>query len=104
LPGAELYVGAHPPFYFRDGAVKAKVCEPLCARDELVLAAEFEAWPEPKALTPPALRALMERFGGSCRAAAVIGASEAFVRQNGKETRVRGKPRKRSARLKQNVD
>ena len=75
-------------------AVKAKVREPLCARDELALVAEFEAWREPKTLTPAALRALMERFGSSHRAADVIGASEAIVRQNGKETPMREKASK----------
>jgi hypothetical protein len=77
------------------GAVKAKVREPLHARNDLVLVAEFEAWPEPKTLSPAALRALMDRFGGSYGAAEVIGASEAFVRQNGWNTRVRGKTLKR---------
>lgn len=87
------------------GAVKARVREPLRARDELVLVAEFEAWPEPKVLRPGALRALMERFGGSYGAAEVIGASEALVRQNGRETRVRGKTRKRGLpQLKQSID
>ncbi len=33
----------------------------------------------------------MERFRSSLAAAKVIGASEGFVRQNGRETRVRGK-------------
>jgi len=61
---------------------------------DLVLVAELEAWPEPKALAPSALRALMGRFGGSHGAARIIGASEAFVRQNGRETRVRGKTQK----------
>ena len=74
--------------------MKAKVCEPRSDIDDLVLVAEFEAWPEPKALNPSALRQLMGQFGGSHRAAEVIGASEAFVRQNGRETRVRGKSRK----------
>lgn len=74
--------------------MKAKVREPLCAFDDLVVVAEFEAWPEPKALGPEALRGLMARFGGSYGAAEVIGASEAFVRQNGKETRIRGMVRR----------
>lgn len=38
----------------------------------------------------------MDRFGGSHCTAEVIGASEAFVRQNDRETRVRGKARKSS--------
>lgn len=69
------------------GAEKAQVCEPLSLQCDLVLIAEFEAWPEPKILKPTALRELMKRFGGSHKAAAVIGASEAFVRLNGKKTR-----------------
>ena len=80
----------------RFGAVKAKVREPRAHIDDLVVVAEFEAWPEPKALPPSALRALMKRFGGSHRAAEAIGASEAFVRQNGRETRVRGKSRNKT--------
>jgi hypothetical protein len=64
--------------------------------NDLVVIAEFEAWPEPKTLSPAALRALMTRFGGSRHAAELIGASEAFVRQNGRETRVWGKTRKPS--------
>ena len=71
------------------GAVKAKVREPRSDIDDLVVVAEFEAWPEPKALPPAALRALMKQFGGSHRAAEAIGASEAFVRQNGKGRRGR---------------
>ena len=74
--------------------MKAKVCEPRSDIGDLVIVAEFEAWPEPKALTPIVLRELMDRFGGSHRAAEIIGASEAFVRQNGRETRVRGKAQK----------
>ena len=75
--------------------MKAKVREPHCNIDELVVIAEFEAWPEPKALSPSQLRALMKRYRNSYKAAEVIGASEAFVRQNGRETRVRGMTKKR---------
>ena len=76
-----------------DGAVKAKVREPRSDIGDLVVVAEFEAWPEPKVLSPQALRGLMARFGGSYGAARVIGASEAFVRQNGHEMRARGQPK-----------
>lgn len=69
------------------GAVKTKVREPRAHIDDLVVVAEFEAWPEPKALGPDVLRGLMARFRGSSRAAEAVGASEAFVRQNAKKKR-----------------
>lgn len=42
---------------------------------------EFEAYPEPKALSASELTALVSSHGSSQRAADHIGASEAFVRQ-----------------------
>ena len=42
----------------------------------------FEAFPEPKVLTPAELARIVTGIGSTQRAANYIGASEAFVRQN----------------------
>ena len=47
-----------------------------------VVCVELEAYPEPKVLTPNELAGLALNCGGARQAAAHIGASEAFVRQN----------------------
>lgn len=77
------------------GAVKAKVREPLSTENDLVVIAEFKAWPEPKALTPDALRRLADTYGGFKPAARIIGGvSEGFVRQNAaRMAKRRGKDR-----------
>jgi len=49
-----------------------------------ILVVEFEAFPEPKILNTRELRALLKKYGGGVLTAEVIGASEAFVRQNAK--------------------
>lgn len=51
-----------------------------------MLVAEFEAWPEPKALDQGELKVLIARYGNSHWAAEIIGASEAFVRQGSKKS------------------
>ncbi len=48
---------------------------------------EFEAYPEPKVLTPSDLGALYRRYKSFYRVAEVIGASEAFARQNAAKNR-----------------
>jgi len=45
---------------------------------------EFEAYPEPKYLKPNELRQLIAKYGTHQTVANVIGACEAFVRQNTK--------------------
>jgi hypothetical protein len=47
-----------------------------------VLVLEVEAYPEPKSLTAGQLRKLIIKFGSSRKVGNVIGACEAFVRQN----------------------
>ena len=50
---------------------------------DAVVVVEFEAYPEPKVLSPAVLAALAMRYGGFTRAARAIGGvSEGFVRQN----------------------
>ncbi len=48
---------------------------------------EFEAYPEAKALGPDELRALYSSYRSFYRVAELIGASEAFARQNTKLSR-----------------
>jgi len=43
---------------------------------------EFEAYPEPKVLSPIELQALCARYQSFVKVGAVIGTSEGFVRQN----------------------
>jgi hypothetical protein len=52
-----------------------------------VVVFEFEAYPEPKVLTPSDLRVLYSRYRSFKRVAEVIGASEAFARQNAAKER-----------------
>ena len=48
-----------------------------------VITFEIESYPEPKALSPSELRALVERYRGFKQTARAIGdVSEGFVRQN----------------------
>jgi hypothetical protein len=62
---------------FRYDAGSGKVGEPVGT-----VWLEFEAYPEPKALTPGELREIVLLAGSTQRTADYIGASEAFVRQN----------------------
>lgn len=45
---------------------------------------EFDAFPEPKALSPQNLRDLAFKYGSYVAVGRLIGASECFVRQNQK--------------------
>jgi hypothetical protein len=47
-----------------------------------VVVFEFEAYPEPKSLSPLDLRALYQRYKSFYKVADIIGASEGFARQN----------------------
>ncbi len=79
------------------GAVDWKVRE----HPDAVVIAEFEAYPEPKALSSVELSALTERYGGYTGAARAIGGvSEGFIRQNARRAvRVRTQTARRPLRL-----
>jgi len=47
-----------------------------------VVVFEFEAYPEPKSLSPLDLRGLYQRYKSFYKVAAAIGTSEGFARQN----------------------
>ena len=64
-------------------SVSSRACGPRA-----VAVFEFEAYPEPKVLTPSDLRALYSRYKSFNRVAEMIGASEAFARQNAAKERV----------------
>ena len=63
-------------------AQRWKVGERMCEGKRAVVCVDLEAYPEPKVLTPSELAELALNCGGARQAAAHIGASEAFVRQN----------------------
>ena len=64
-----------------NGAEVEQVDEPLWEPSALVVF-ELEAYPEPRSPSPEELRALYRRYKSFYRVAEVIGASEAFARQN----------------------
>jgi hypothetical protein len=63
-----------------NGAQVEQVDEPHAQR--VVVCFEFEAYPEPKALSPDQLQELYKRLGSFVRVGQTIGTSEGFVRQN----------------------
>lgn len=65
----------------KDYLRRGKVGEPGTHGNGVVWV-EFEAYPEPKALRPEELAAIVSVQGATQEAANHIGASEAFVRQN----------------------
>jgi hypothetical protein len=65
-----------------DGAQVAGVDEPLLPSPQALIELEFDEVVEPKALLPSDLLRLVSLYGSYLKAAAAIGASEAFVRQN----------------------
>jgi hypothetical protein len=76
--------------FFPYGARGEEVDEPEFGRGalagtDITVTDDFEGFPEPKILTPDLLRDLIKRHHGFHAAAAVIGASEAFVRQRSAE-------------------
>ena len=70
------------------GAREPQVDEPLPApgaglfRSHLILYFEFDEFAESKALSPSDLRSLIKKYGSYAKTSQMIGASEAFVRQN----------------------
>jgi len=69
------------------GAQAEQVDEPFSG-PEPVVCFEFEAYPEAKALGSCELRALYARYQSYYRVAELVGASEAFVRQNAKASKL----------------
>ena len=65
---------------FKNGARVEQVDEHRF--EEAVVIFEFEAYPEPKVLSPFELQALYDRYKSFYRVGDVIGASEGFARQN----------------------
>lgn len=82
-----------------NGAQETEVEEPRSAseinllRSEVVFQVEFDAYAEPKALLPEDLRVLLDKYGRFSSVSHLIGASEAFVRQNSINPRKRLKNR-----------
>jgi hypothetical protein len=64
-----------------NGAQVDDVDEPLFTASTVVIF-EFEAYPEPKVLTPIELQALYSQYKNYRAVGRLVGASEAFVRQN----------------------
>ena len=67
------------------GAQERQVDEPLESslfRAEAIIHVELEAFPEPKALLPSDLKALVSKHGNYVAVGRLIGASACFVSQN----------------------
>jgi hypothetical protein len=69
-------------FFEKIGARVPGVDEPPWVGSQVLIEIEFEEVTEPKALLPTDLLQLVKVYGSYLKAAGVIGASEAFVRQN----------------------
>ena len=65
-----------------DGAQDRQVEEPLAVGQSVLIEFEVDEVAEPKALRSSDLLKLLDVHGSFSRTAEVIGASEAFVRQN----------------------
>lgn len=59
---------------------------------DVVVCFEFEAYPEPKVLSPLELQALYDRYKNFYVVGDAIGASESFVRQNVRSRRSKKRP------------
>lgn len=75
-------MGRFHSFRRGSGARVAGVDEPLLVGAQALIEIEFDEVVEPKALLPADLLRLVSLYGSYLKAAAAIGASEAFVRQN----------------------
>ncbi len=70
------------------GAQASEVSEPRdlisdnLIRSEAILQMEFEAYPEPKALSSEDLRGLIDKHGSYAEVGRQLGSSPCFVRQN----------------------
>ncbi len=74
-------------YFFNDNGAEVDEVDERNFGPRAVVVFEFEAYPEPKVLTPSDLRALYSRYKSFKRVAEVIGASEAFARQNAAKER-----------------
>lgn len=70
-----------------NGARETEVEEPVFRAKSILFELEVDEVAEPKALLPGDLRDLILRYRSPKKAAAAIGASEAFVRQNAKSNK-----------------
>lgn len=73
------------------GARETEVEEPLFGAKSILFEFEVDEVAEPKALSTQNLMVLIKRHGSFAEVARSIGASEAFVRQNSKPSKIRGK-------------
>lgn len=78
---------------FQNGARVAEVEEPLWAAKTILFEFEVDEVAEPKALRGCDLQMQVSRHGSFAKVAIAIGASEAFVRQNHKKSKMTKKRR-----------
>ena len=65
-----------------NGAREPEVEEPTLTARSIIFEFEVDEVAEPKALAPQDLLKLISKYGSSRKTALVVGASEAFIRQN----------------------